>query len=186
MRSAMTAGGCTSRGSATSSGDRPQLQTMSPDSLRRGAQPERRSVRSMSAEPESWASSAATRRSMLGNRARDTKPELALRRALHALGYRYRVDARPLPELNRRADLVFTKRHVAVFVHGCYWHGCPDHYTVPKNNAGFWAEKVRRNRERDQETESRLTAAGWNVVIVWEHETVSEAVKRVERALASR
>lgn len=140
----------------------------------------------MSAETGSWASSPATRRSMLGNRGRDTKPELELRRALHARGYRYRVDARPIPSLNRRADVVFTKRHVAVFVHGCYWHGCPAHYTVPKSNEGFWAEKVRRNRERDQETEAGLVTAGWEIVVVWEHETVGQAVTRIEQALAGR
>lgn len=120
---------------------------------------------------------------MLGNRGRDTRPELALRRALHALGYRYRVDARPLPDLNRRADLVFTRQHVAVFVHGCYWHGCPIHHKVPKNNAGYWADKVARNRERDTDTVQRLADAGWTSVVVWEHEAVADAVARVRQAL---
>src|SRR4051812_33413126 len=92
----------------------------------------------------SWATSAATRRSMLGNRGRDTKPELVLRRALHRLGYRFRVDTRPLAEVNRRADIVFTRQRVALFVHGCYWHGCPDHYAAPKANSTFWADKVAR------------------------------------------
>ena len=123
---------------------------------------------------------------MLGNRARDTRPELALRQALHALGYRYRVDIKPVPELNRRADFAFTKKHVAVFVHGCYWHGCPDHYTVPKSNADYWSQKVARNRERDLETVQRLTDVGWEVVVVWEHDPVDEAVKRVRQALAGR
>ena len=140
----------------------------------------------MNDSDDSWASSRATRRSMLGNRSRDTKPELLLRRSLHALGYRYRVDVRPLPELNRRADLVFTRVRIAVFVHGCYWHGCPKHYTAPVSNAGFWSDKVGRNRERDLDTVKRLIDAGWEVVIVWEHEPVAEAVMRVERAIATR
>lgn len=122
---------------------------------------------------------------MLANRGRDTKPEMALRRALHAAGYRYRVDTKPLANLNRRADLVFTKRQVAVFVHGCYWHGCPDHYTVPKRNADFWSQKVVRNRQRDAETVTCLSEAGWDVVVVWEHEPVHEALERVTTALAT-
>lgn len=71
-------------------------------------------------------------------------------------------------------------------MHGCYWHGCPEHYSAPKNNAGFWAEKVTRNRERDLETATRLTDAGWDVVVVWEHEPVAEAVNRVIQALGNR
>lgn len=132
----------------------------------------------------SWASSPGTRLSMQGNRSRDTKPEMALRRALHSRGFRYRVDVKPLPSLNRRADLVFRTQRVAVFVHGCYWHGCPDHYTVPKSNAEFWAEKLLRNRNRDAETVNLLSEAGWSVVVVWEHETVNDAVSRVKAALS--
>lgn len=116
---------------------------------------------------------------MLGNRRRDTKPELRLRQALHALGYRYRVDYRPLPGLNRRADIVFTKQRLAVFVHGCYWHGCPEHYSVPKANAGYWAEKVARNARRDEDTIRLLHRAGWTSLIAWEHEPIDSAVARI-------
>lgn len=122
---------------------------------------------------------------MVANRRRDTKPELALRRALHAAGYRYRVDVRPLPGVNRRADLVFTKKRVAVFVHGCYWHGCPSHYTVPKSNAQFWSDKLRRNRARDMETVDFLVAAGWRVVVIWEHDPLDKAVALVREALSA-
>lgn len=97
-------------------------------------------------EPPSWATSDATRRSMQGNRRRDTRPELAVRRIVHARGLRYRVDVRPIPELTRRADLVFPRVEVAVFIDGYFWHGCPDHHTVAKANASYWAEKVERNR----------------------------------------
>lgn len=123
---------------------------------------------------------------MRGNRRRDTKPELAIRRALHGLGYRYRVDVRPLPELNRRADIVFTRLRIAIYVHGCYWHGCPKHFRTPTRNAEFWQAKIDRNRERDEETTAVLSAAGWDVVTVWTHEPVAEAVDRIEDAIRRR
>ena len=94
---------------------------------------------------ESWASSPAIRRTMLGNRRRDTAPELLIRRLLHAQGLRYRVDW-PLPfDRRRRADIVFTRQKVAVFIDGCFWHGCPEHYIAPRANGEFWADKVARN-----------------------------------------
>jgi DNA mismatch endonuclease (patch repair protein) len=120
---------------------------------------------------------------MQANRGRDTKPEMAVRRAAHAAGLRYRVDRRPIPTLNRRADLVFTRAKVAVFVDGCFWHGCPEHHTVAKSNAPFWAEKVRRNRERDAETDRLLAEGGWTVVRAWEHEPAEAVVSRIGHAL---
>ena len=120
---------------------------------------------------------------MQGNRRRDTSPELALRRTLHALGYRYRVDHPPLPRLRRRADLVFTRRRVAVFVDGCYWHGCPQHYDEPATNADYWRGKIARNRERDADTDARLREVGWTPVRIWEHEPVDVAIAKVVRAL---
>src|SRR5688572_29323562 len=90
---------------------------------------------------------------------RDTKPEVELRRLLHAAGLRYRVDYRPLPELRRKADIVFRGAKVAVFVHGCFWHRCPAHGTAPRANAGWWDEKLSRNVERDRETRIALEAA---------------------------
>lgn len=116
---------------------------------------------------------------MQANKGRDTKPELALRRAAHALGLRYRVSARPMPAIRRTADLVFTRRKVAVFLDGCFWHGCPDHHTKAATNAGYWAEKVRRNRERDAETDRLLQEAGWTVIRVWEHEDPTEAASKI-------
>lgn len=112
----------------------------------------------------------ATRRSMLGNVRRDTKPELALRRALHARGLRYRVDL-PVPTAGRtvRPDVVFTRARVAVFVDGCFWHGCPVHATYPKRNADYWIPKLAANRARDEATNARLAAAGWTVLRFWAH-----------------
>lgn len=120
---------------------------------------------------------------MQGNRRRDTSPELALRRLLHAAGLRYRVDARPLYDLNRRADLVFHGRKVAIFVDGCYWHGCAEHGTVAQTNAAYWSSKIRRNRERDADTNRRLCDAGWTVIRVWEHEDPVVAAERVKALL---
>nr|WP_256387019.1 very short patch repair endonuclease [Mycolicibacterium sp. GF69] len=121
------------------------------------------------------ASSAAVRASMQANRSRDTRPELALRRVLHSRGLRYYVARRPIRTLRRTADIVFPRSKVAVFVDGCFWHGCPEHHTVARANAEYWAEKVERNRSRDHETTELLRLAGWTVIRVWEHESVQEA-----------
>ena len=116
---------------------------------------------------------------------RDTKPEIELRRRLHRLGYRYRVN-HPLPGMpRRRADLTFTAKRVAVFVDGCFWHGCPEHGTSPRNNGVWWAEKLRKNVARDRETEAVLDAAGWSVVRIWEHEDPDTATLRVVGALTA-
>ena len=125
---------------------------------------------------------------MQGNRSRDTKPELAVRSAVHRRGIRFRVSSRPLPELRRTADLVLRKTKIAVFVDGCYWHGCPEHHTQPATNSEYWADKIARNVERDAETTDRLREAGWTVLRFWEHEdpeAVADQVQaKVQAALA--
>lgn len=103
-------------------------------------------------------------------RSRDTKPERLIRRLVHASGLRYRVAAKPLPDLRRTADMVFRPAKVAVFIDGCYWHGCPDHYVPPKTNSGYWSDKVAGNMARDRDTNQRLQEAGWQVIRFWEHE----------------
>ncbi|MFE2758986.1 very short patch repair endonuclease [Streptomyces halstedii] len=123
-----------------------------------------------------WASSAARRRNMQAIRSRDTAPELSVRRLLHALGLRYRVAAKPLPELRRTADIVFRPAKLAVFIDGCYWHGCPEHYVPPKTNSGYWSDKVSRNVTRDRDTNRRLRDAGWTVLRFWEHESPDNCV----------
>ena len=127
----------------------------------------------------SWASSAANRTSMLGNRNRDTEPEKAIRSLVHAAGLRYRVCARPLPNLRRTADLVFRPAKVAVFIDGCYWHGCPQHYVPPKTNPQYWSGKIARNVARDRDTDERLSAVGWVVLRFWEHEPPHECMLRI-------
>lgn len=120
---------------------------------------------------------------MARTRRRDTKPELELRRALHARGFRYRVDRPVLAGMRRRPDIVFGPARVVVFVDGCFWHGCPEHATSPTNNAEFWRDKIETNRLRDRDTDRRLAEAGWTVVRVWEHEDVHDAAERVARHL---
>jgi DNA mismatch endonuclease (patch repair protein) len=121
---------------------------------------------------------------MQDQRARDTRPELALRRLLHASGLRYRVDRAPLPGLRRRADLVFGPARLAVFIDGCFWHGCPQHGVRPRTNEEWWRDKLDRNRRRDQDTDAQLEAAGWRVLRVWEHENPEAAAGKVRAAVA--
>lgn len=134
----------------------------------------------------SWASSEAIRRTMQGNRSRDTAPELELRRLLHAKGFRYRVNTRPLPSVRRTADLVFRPVKVAVFVDGCFWHRCPAHGTDPKTNSDYWKQKLDRNAERDIETVRILADSGWMSLRIWEHEDPREAAERVQIFLMKR
>lgn len=135
---------------------------------------------------ESWASSAAVRASMQGNRSKDTLPELRLRHYLFARGLRYRVNARPVKGLRRTADVVFGNGKVAVFVHGCFWHGCPDHFRTPATNNRFWSEKIERNLQRDADTESVLEAAGWLSLVVWEHDDPETAAALIAQVVRQR
>ncbi|MGW0677414.1 very short patch repair endonuclease [Streptomyces sp. NPDC002767] len=119
-------------------------------------------------------------------RSRDTTPERLVRRLVHAQGLRYRVAARPLPDLRRTADMVFRPTKVAVFIDGCYWHGCPEHYVSPKTNPGYWSDKVARNVARDRDTDERLRAAGWLVLRFWEHAPAEESSEAIRQAVISR
>ncbi|WP_456824146.1 very short patch repair endonuclease [Cellulomonas sp. P5_E12] len=117
-------------------------------------------------------------------RRRDTGPELALRSAVHALGLRYRV-AYPVPGQRRRTmDLAFTRARVAVFVDGCFWHGCPEHGTSPRLNSDWWRQKLDANRARDEDTNRVLGALGWVVIRVWEHENPEVAALRIATSVA--
>lgn len=107
-----------------------------------------------------------------------TGPELALRRILHARGYRYRIDF-PIPNSRRRADIVFTRQKLMVFVDGCFWHSCPVHGSIPKQNREWWVAKLLANVARDHDTDARLRAAGWRVLRFWEHEEPVHAANRI-------
>lgn len=124
---------------------------------------------------------------MRANRRRDSAPELALRSALHRIGLRYRVDAPIRVGANRpiRPDVVFGPARLAVFVDGCFWHGCPIHGTRSATRADYWGPKIADNQVRDARQERLLESAGWQVIRVWEHEDPSEAAARI-RALLGR
>ena len=121
---------------------------------------------------------------MSHNRAKNTGPELLLRRSLWHLGFRYRVNDRRLPG---SPDIVLPKYRTVIFVHGCFWHGHKDckNYTVPKTNTDFWTAKIARNRQRDQDTWRQLEAKGWSVIIVWECELKKQRLQETVETTAS-
>jgi len=125
---------------------------------------------------------------MRGNRRRDTGPELRIRKLLHAQGLRYRVDL-PIRVPNARIvrpDVVFTRVQLAVFIDGCFWHGCVEHKGRPKTNAHYWGPKITRNVERDRYQTEALTNAGWTVLRFWEHETPATVAGEIARVYAAR
>ena len=133
-----------------------------------------------------FVSDPARAANMRSNRRTDTKPEIALRTALHAKGYRYRKDFRlDLPLRRVRPDIAFTSRKVAVFVDGCFWHACPDHGSAPKNNEWYWSPKLAKNVERDRAADEALRQAGWTVVRLWEHVPLGDAIDQVIAAVGN-
>lgn len=115
-----------------------------------------------------------------------TQAEVDLRKALHARGLRYRLHVPLLTKPRRVADIVFPRARLAVFVDGCFWHGCPEHASWPKSNADFWREKIETNRARDADTDHRLQTLGWMVVRVWSHENAGEAADRIAQIVNER
>ncbi len=139
-------------------------------------------LRAKRGQPEGWASSAGAASIMRANVRKNTKPELKVRQLLHAAGLRYRVDLAPsTTDKRRRADIVFTRLKVAVFIDGCFWHGCPEHFVPPKANADYWGPKIARNRERDAETTAMLNREGWTVLRYWEHEDAVRVASEIVR-----
>ncbi|HZU16238.1 MAG TPA: very short patch repair endonuclease [Candidatus Dormibacteraeota bacterium] len=132
------------------------------------------------------ASSPEVRKRMQATRRRDTPPELAIRSRLENLGLAFAADRSPIPGTRRRADFVFPEAKVAIYVDGCFWHGCPEHGTFPKRNSDWWREKIERNRERDADTNRLLTEQGWMVVRIWEHEAPERAVEAILEAIYGR
>jgi DNA mismatch endonuclease, patch repair protein len=123
---------------------------------------------------------------MQANKRCDTAPEVALRSALHARGLRFRKDFRLSDVASRpRPDIVFPRAKVAIFVDGCFWHCCPEHGRPPASNTDYWTPKLERNVERDRTNNAALRGAGWNVVRIWEHVPLDEAVAIALRALGS-
>ena len=129
---------------------------------------------------------AATRRRMRRIGQTNTAAEVAIRRILFARGLRYRKNHRPVLGLRTKADLAFLGPRVAVYVNGCFWHGCPDHATWPKTNERFWRHKIEANVARDKRIDAALEEAGWVVIRVWEHETPEAAADHIERLVRDR
>jgi DNA mismatch endonuclease, patch repair protein len=124
-------------------------------------------------------------RRMKSQRQRDTTAETALRSLLHRYGLRFRIHYR-LPNLRRHADIAFPRLRLAVFVDGCFWHGCPEHGTWPKQNAEWWREKIEANRRRDVDTDTKLGEKGWLVIRVWEHERPEDAARAIAQVVSAR
>lgn len=123
---------------------------------------------------------------MRAQKREDTVPEKQLRSALHALGLRFRIHAAPLVGIRRKADIVFPRARLAVFVDGCFWHGCLRHGTLPRANAAWWRDKLAANRARDRQTDRTLRAAGWVVIRAWEHQPPTSVARRVLRNVRRR
>lgn len=128
----------------------------------------------------------ATSYRMSRTRGRDTAPEIAVRKLIHAMGLRYRVNTAPIPGFRRSADIVFCKERVAVMIDGCFWHGCPLHYRPATIRSDFWSKKCEDNQRRDRETNARLRAAGWLVLRYWEHEIPSAVADSIKSAILQR
>lgn len=139
-------------------------------------------IRGLVDQPRPQASSPSVRARMEGQRRRDTKPEMTLRSALWRSGLRYRVDLE-VHGRRRRVDIAFTRRRLAVFVDGCFWHSCPEHGTVPKANREWWKAKLEANVTRDRATDVELRSIGWTVLRVWEHEDMAIVASQVEALL---
>lgn len=119
------------------------------------------------------------RRQMQAQKTSGTQVELDVRRRLHALGYRYRVNRRPLPDHRFRGDIVWSGRRLVVFLDGCFWHGCPTHGTTPKSNTEWWRAKIQTNQDRDRRSDQILRDRGWTVLRFWEHEDTDDIVRTV-------
>ncbi|MBB5864996.1 very short patch repair endonuclease [Xanthomonas sp. 3058] len=129
-------------------------------------------------------SSSDVSRRMAKVRQTGTDAELALRQEMYRIGLRYRIDYEVLRKPRRVADVAFPGRRIAVFVDGCFWHGCPEHATWPKQNAEFWREKIEANQRRDADTNDRLRSLGWTVLRFWSHESPTEAAQTVAQLVA--
>lgn len=144
-----------------------------------------------STKPLEWPApkSGAVSAVMRGNAVADTSPEMVVRSKLHLRGLRFRKRVSvSLPGHRRwtRPDATFPRERVALFVDGCFWHGCPQHGTKPRNNPSYWGPKLARNKARDEDTDRQLGLLGWDVIRAWEHEDPEEIADRVEAAVRAR
>ncbi|SBS78757.1 NaeI very short patch repair endonuclease [uncultured Mycobacterium sp.] len=143
-----------------------------------------RSTTPVGHEAETYVTTPGRSRNMAAIRRTNTKPEVALRSALHRAGYRFRKDfAIRVDRKLMRPDIAFTKRRVAVFVDGCFWHSCPEHGRKPTVNGEYWSPKLVGNAERDKAQTAALQSEGWTVLRFWEHEHEAAILAAIQRAL---
>lgn len=138
----------------------------------------------MAAEP--WETTPQIRRRMQATRSSGTRLELRMRRALTDAGVRYQLQRKPEPDIRYRADFLFVGARMVLDVRGCYWHACPEHTKWPKTNVSRWNEKLKGNRARDLRVEEQLSARGWLVLVVWEHDNIEAAARQVKSTLTAR
>lgn len=135
----------------------------------------------MTAKPIADSANVSAR--MRAQRVADTDAELLVRRALHGAGFRYRKH-HPVPGRPRRLiDIAFPGRRIAIFIDGCFWHGCEIHRTVPKSNRVWWQAKLDENRRRDRDTTGVLVEQGWTVLRFWEHDAPCDVLAAVAEAI---
>jgi DNA mismatch endonuclease (patch repair protein) len=134
--------------------------------------------------PKPIASSAQVSQRMKEARTSGTAPELLVRRALFSAGLRYRIQYRVSGLSRRTIDVAFPRQHLAIFVDGCFWHGCVLHRTVPKSNRSWWLRKLQENRGRDRDTDIRLAKLCWQVFRFWEHDNPAVILAKIRAALA--
>ena len=128
---------------------------------------------------KSFASSPEVRQRMQSVGQKDTPKELAVRKILFGKGYRYRINCKPLKNLNRKADIIFIKYKLAIFIDGCFWHLCPKHGSIPNANRKYWENKLYTNVQRDKETNEILQNNGWIVLRFWEHDDPNYAANAI-------
>jgi DNA mismatch endonuclease (patch repair protein) len=129
-------------------------------------------------------SSATASQRLKQVRQRDTDCELAVRKVLHRRGFRYFVDRRAEPDIKVRADMLFPRTKLAIFIDGCFWHGCPEHRTLPRSNTDWWTNKFSQNRARDEQGTAALTNRGWTVLRFWAHEDPELVVDLIKSTIA--
>lgn len=132
-------------------------------------------------QPLTPSSGASSRMSKV--RQTGTGAELALRKELYKSGLRYRINFCVMNKPRRIADIAFPRLKIAIFVDGCFWHGCPEHATWPKHNAEFWQQKIKANQLRDADTNERLQRNGWSVLRFWEHESPIQAAEVIAQMI---
>ncbi len=132
---------------------------------------------------QSFASSQMVRERMQRQSRASTGIELDIRRRLHALGLRYRVNTRPVAQIRYRGDIVFRAARVVVDIRGCFWHACPEHGMIPATNSEWWKAKFAKTRQRDTDKLKQLRRHGWRVIVIWEHDDAGDAAAAIARLI---